>query len=193
MLGALDYLACENLIHRDVKPDNILFKKFGDDYLFQLADFGLTNHQSQAKTICGTRYYCAPELAPHITGIHANQSPKMDIWSLCATMFAVRSGFTVFPPATNDYSVIVEQIRTNAANTRLEPMARLHPDLRASAAQMLVHLFGGKGMTTAPSSVVPIKFNSEYSSKMKSSQRPKMTTVDPIKTAVDVSNVTPHN
>lgn len=43
----------------------------------------------------------------------------------------------------------------------LEPMARLHPDRRASAAQMLVRLFEGRGLTTAPSRIPPIEPNIE--------------------------------
>ena len=37
MLSALDYLPNENLIHRALKPDNILYPSLGNDgYVFQL-------------------------------------------------------------------------------------------------------------------------------------------------------------
>jgi serine/threonine protein kinase len=158
MLSALDYLASENLIHRDVKPDNVLYSLLNGRYLFQLADFGLAHHRSLATTFCGTGYYQAPELWPFISGVNAGQSPKQDIWSLLACIVAVRSRLKEFPPDTTDYGVVLRALRAKIpAVSRLEPMARLHPDRRASAAQMLVLLFDGEGLTTPKSKIPPIE------------------------------------
>ena len=155
MLAALDYLASENLIHRDVKPDNILFTDLGEKvgkerFHFQLADFGLSNNCSFATTFCGTPYYQAPELYPAISGIIALQSPKMDIWSLFATLISAHPDFPAFPPVgATDYSQVVQVLRAQAKRTpSLESMVRLHPDNRASAAQLLNHLFQGEGLST---------------------------------------------
>lgn len=159
MPSALDYLAGENLIHRDVKPDNILYSSLGEGrYLFQLADFGLAHHRSLAKTLCGTDPFKAPELRAEITQVHACQSPKIDVWSLCASIIAVQSGFKEFPPQTSDYGTILSTLRAQALQSpMLELMARLHPDRRASAAQILVLFFDGKGLTTPPSKIPPIE------------------------------------
>lgn len=64
MLSALDYLASNNLIHRDVKPENILYSDEKGSYLFQLADLGLVNHRSQATTFCGTSATRLPSFGP---------------------------------------------------------------------------------------------------------------------------------
>jgi serine/threonine protein kinase len=158
MLRALDYLASENLIHRDVKPDNVLYSLLNGHYHFQLADFGLAHHRSLATTFCGTGYYQAPELWPSISGVNAGQSPKLDIWSLLACIVAVRSRMEEFPPDTADYGVVLGALNAKIpAVSRLEPMARLHPDRRASAAQMLVLLFHGEGLTTPKSKIPPIE------------------------------------
>ncbi|KAI1289078.1 kinase-like protein [Xylaria venustula] len=92
MLSALDYLASESLVHRD------------------LADFGLAHHRSLAKTFCGTGYYQAPELWPEKSKVYAPQSPKMDVWSLFATMVAIDSQFKEFPPHTSDYGIVLSAL-----------------------------------------------------------------------------------
>lgn len=160
MLSALDYLAVENLIHRDVKPDNILYTSLDDDnYVFQLADFGLANHQSLAVTMCGTGYYQAPEYWPAQSKVFASQSPKVDVWSLFATLIAVHSGFEHFPPrGIGSYDVVLNALRAAAEQMpKLEPMARMHPENRASAAQLLVAHFDGNGLTTLRSKIPSIK------------------------------------
>ena len=160
ILAALDYLDSKKLIHRDIKPDNILYSDYGEEqYVFQLADFGLANYSSLATTFCGTCYYQAPELWPAFSKITAAQSSKIDVWSLVASLVAIHSLFPEFPPRSFcNYDVILDTLR--AAILRLpkhEAMARLHPDRRASAAQLLVLLFNGKGLTTPRSKVPPIQ------------------------------------
>lgn len=45
MLSALDFLDYKGIVHRDVKPENILCSLFpeGRGYHFRLSDFGLAN------------------------------------------------------------------------------------------------------------------------------------------------------
>ena len=50
MLQAIDCLAAKGIIHRDVKPENILYVSRQDQYHFQLGDFGLSNRQIVAAT-----------------------------------------------------------------------------------------------------------------------------------------------
>ncbi|KAI1274628.1 kinase-like protein [Xylaria sp. FL0933] len=161
MLSAIDYLASQNLIHRDIKPDNILYDTLPDDrgYHLQLADFGLANHRARAETVCGTVCYQAPELWPDTSKVVAAQSPKMDVWSLFVTMVAVDARLDGFPPHTNDYGMILSilKLKAQAEGAQIEPMGRLHPDHRASAAQMLELLFDGKGLTTPRSRIPPIE------------------------------------
>jgi serine/threonine protein kinase len=78
-LEALNYLHERNIIHRDIKSDNLLMSVNGD---VKLADFGyavqLTNEVSTRVSKVGTVCWMAPEL---IKG-ERRYTTKIDIWSL---------------------------------------------------------------------------------------------------------------
>ncbi|KAF1948644.1 kinase-like protein [Byssothecium circinans] len=154
MLEALDYLAWKGLCHRDVKPDNILYTRKSDDkYMFQLADFGFANRKDLAHTYCGSPMFMAPEMYYH----SHPQTPKLDVWSLCVTIVSIRYPAEFNVTRFGQYEEILAEIRnTVTKNPALGPMARKDPALRASAAQMLVQIFGGSGLTTPRGRIGPM-------------------------------------
>ncbi|GAM19777.1 hypothetical protein SAMD00019534_029520 [Acytostelium subglobosum LB1] len=100
VITSLDYLHSNNIIYRDIKPENILLDEDGH---IKLTDFGLSksgitsvvgekNGEGQfATTFCGTPEYLAPEI---ITG--AGHGKAADYWSVGILLFEMLTGRSPF-------------------------------------------------------------------------------------------------
>lgn len=149
MLQALDYLAFKGVIHRDLKPENIFYVEMPDGTrCYKLGDFGLSNRQNMATSVgVGTPIYMAPEIIQGRTQTH-----KADVWSLYATLAWILDvdGFRNAQRRSIDacwQGVLALASKSNALSP-VRQMATYDVDKRPSAAQMLVALFDGKGLTT---------------------------------------------
>ena len=157
MLQALDCIAWKGIIHRDVKPENILYTSHSNSqYQFQLGDFRLCNRTINATTFAGSYLYMSPEMLQR-----GDQTHKIDVWSLFVTMIWVLDAGG-FRQKSNCFKTIVEvqqAVLFTASNiglvAKIREMAIANPEKRASAAQMLVKCFDGAGLST-PRTEVPV-------------------------------------
>lgn len=101
--SALNYLHERNVVHRDVKPENLLLV---DKFSVKLCDFGLACHiLGPLYRICGTPTYCAPEVLRE-TGY----STRCDIWSLGVVLYVMLVGYAPFraPDQTRLFKLIMQ-------------------------------------------------------------------------------------
>lgn len=100
-LQGLSKLHSQNIMHLDIKPENILYCEMDCDTtsnieaaVFKLADFGSAEYTVVSDSgIVGTRYYRAPEI---ILGL--NHSTASDIWSVGCLLFELCTGDILFEP-----------------------------------------------------------------------------------------------
>ncbi|CEJ62749.1 hypothetical protein PMG11_11240 [Penicillium brasilianum] len=155
MLQALDCLAVHEIVHRDVKPENILYTSLpGAQYHFQLGDFGLCNRTVSAVTSVGTPLYMAPEVPEK-----GNQTHMVDVWSLFVTMAWTLDveGFHLKSEKFVSIQEVHQAISSAALKIEIiQEMARVDPHQRASAAQMLLKCFDGNGLVTPGHRITPI-------------------------------------
>lgn len=89
-LSAIDHIHKCNVVHRDLKPDNLLLDREEDDsFGVKIADFGFAKKLTVGylKTRCGTPAYVAPEIC---VGIPYTKS--VDVWSCGVILFLLLSG-----------------------------------------------------------------------------------------------------
>jgi serine/threonine-protein kinase len=96
LVSALGHAHALGLVHRDVKPKNIMINK---DDVVKLADMGLARETSDVKAAenekgkaFGTPYYIAPEQIRGLTDIDG----RADIYALGATLFHMVTGRVPF-------------------------------------------------------------------------------------------------
>jgi hypothetical protein len=125
----LDYAHRNGVVHRDVKPGNLLVT---DDGVVKLADFGIAKATEQSSitqigSVLGTAAYLAPEQARG-----EESSPRSDLYSLGVVAYQLLSGRLPYE-ATSLSELALKQQRELPA-----PLDELNPDVPPALAQAIV-------------------------------------------------------
>lgn len=112
VVRALNYLKQQHgVIHRDVKPSNILIDKRGT---VKLCDFGISGRlvDSKAKTrTAGCVAYMAPERIDPPDPTSPDYDIRADVWSLGVSLVELATGRFPYPNCTTDFEVLTKVLQ----------------------------------------------------------------------------------
>jgi serine/threonine-protein kinase len=111
---SLEHIHTQNIVHRDIKPDNV---HVTDSGAVKLMDFGISKLQDSTRTttgvVMGTPYYMAPEQV-----LGKNIGPQVDVYAFGVLLFELMTGSR--PIVGDTVERIFYQILQEPLNT--EPM-----------------------------------------------------------------------
>ncbi|KAM6258652.1 PAS domain-containing serine/threonine-protein kinase isoform 2-T2 [Spheniscus humboldti] len=123
LVSAVGYLHCRNIVHRDIKDENIVI---AEDFAIKLVDFGSAAYLEPGKlfyTFCGTIEYCSPEV---LTG-KPYHGPELEMWSLGVTLYTLVFGENPFCELEEATAAVLNLPRTVSKGLMNLIAGLLHP------------------------------------------------------------------
>ncbi|XP_014521602.1 serine/threonine-protein kinase ATG1a isoform X2 [Vigna radiata var. radiata] len=125
LAAGLQVLQEKNLIHRDLKPQNLLLATTAATPIMKIGDFGFARSltpQSLADTLCGSPYYMAPEIIEN-----QKYDAKADLWSVGAILYQLVIGRLPFDGNTQ-YQLFQNILASTELYFPPEALEELHSD-----------------------------------------------------------------
>uniref|UniRef100_UPI0012EEA318 serine/threonine-protein kinase n=1 Tax=Piscicoccus intestinalis TaxID=746033 RepID=UPI0012EEA318 len=144
----------QSVVHRDVKPENVLLDESHDPPAARLSDFGVARLLGEAHTgmLLGTPHYLAPELAQG-----APATPAADLYALGITLYELACGHVPYAARRGPQAVLAAHVHEEPGRPlgvpdrlweiirallepdpgrRLAPAGRVSDELRAAAEEL---------------------------------------------------------
>ncbi|XP_057997200.1 serine/threonine-protein kinase ATG1a isoform X1 [Hevea brasiliensis] len=125
LAAGLQVLQEKHLIHRDLKPQNLLLSSNEATPQLKIADFGFARSltpQDLADTLCGSPLYMAPEIIQN-----QKYDAKADLWSVGAILFQLVTGKPPFD-GNSQYQLFQNILTSTELQFPHGALEELHPD-----------------------------------------------------------------
>ena len=159
--SGLGHIHSNKFVHRDLKPDNLMYLTRDANSVIKIIDFGLAGDCSNGpcKTPCGTAHYAAPEVLGNLP-----YDETADLWSLGVIVYTLLCGFPPFFDASNNMKNLYHLIKkgqfefpspfwddvSNTAKDLIKKLLKKDPKKRLNTDNILKHpwISGGKAPDT---------------------------------------------
>ena len=121
---AYRYLLSQNILHRDIKLENILLED-ETSMTVKLSDFGCSKVDPIGTTICGTPKYMALEVMENDN----NYNYKADLWSLGLCFWELIFGLEAFPFSQKSREALRSDIKNYSGNNLRFPKLPKLPEM----------------------------------------------------------------
>ncbi|XP_078448303.1 calcium-dependent protein kinase 18-like [Wolffia australiana] len=133
MLKVVAECHLRGLVHRDMKPENFLFKSKSENSLLKATDFGLSDFIVPGRKfpdIVGSAYYIAPEVLKQRSG------PESDVWSVGVITYILLSGRRPFWAKTKEG--VFKEILRRKPDFRRKPWQNISDSAKDFVGKLLV-------------------------------------------------------
>ena len=126
LLDVVAHLHNHNVVHRDIKPDNIIVRPDGS---VALLDYGIVRQMDQMETsatVIGTRPYMSPEQ------VNGKSEQRSDIWAIGVVLYQMYTGRLPFQGNTE------MELMENILHKEVVVPRALNPDISAQLEEILI-------------------------------------------------------
>jgi serine/threonine protein kinase len=123
LIEAIEYIHSHNIVHRDIKLENILLNDSTNPYDLKIIDFGISGLYQDigGESInAGTMAYSPPEV---VSKANLTSSPKIDVWGLGVVLYLLLTKNFPFH-GENDYITFQSIIKDDLKFPKSLPLSK---------------------------------------------------------------------